>query len=171
MPTQNRHLIQALSDDDHLAIRSYAHKKVGHQDAEDVMQDAYLQLLQRDRQDSVREPRAFLFRIVANLSVDVWRKSNREPASEFDSHSALEALVCQKPGPETLANGQFEFDNFLAALEGLPELQRHAFILNKLEGLTHAEIAIRLGVSTKSIQRYMVEAMEHFAEQLDNFSL
>lgn len=170
MPTQNRHLIQVLSEADHQAIRAYANQKVGHQDADDLMQEAYLQLLQRNNQDTVREPRAFLFRIIANLSIDAWRKSNRKVVPEFEDDSVeLENLACQKPTPEALTSGLLEFENFLSVLEGLPELHRHAFILNKIEGLTHAEIASRLGVSTKSIQRYLVEAMEYFADQLDSF--
>ena len=170
VPTSNRHHIQSLSETDHQKIRAYATQKVGQQDADDIMQDAYLQLLQRDKQDTIREPRAFLFRIIANLSIDAWRKSNRKVAPEFEIDSVeLETLACQKPGPEALTSGLLEFDNFLSVLDGLPELQRHAFILNKLEGLTHAEIANRLGVSSKSIQRYLVEAMEHLAEHMENF--
>lgn len=171
MPTTNRHLIQTLSETDHQKIRAFATQKVGQQDADDVMQDAYLQLLQRDKQDKVREPRAFLFRIIANLSVDAWRKSNRNVTCECeDDVVVFESLACRKPGPEALASGSLEFERFLSLLDGLPELQRHAFILNKIEGLTHAEIANRLGVSSKSIQRYLVEAMEHFAEHMENFS-
>lgn len=171
MSTINHHLIRALSEADHQKIRAFATQKVGQQNADDVMQDAYLQLLQRDKQDTVREPRAFLFRIIANLSVDAWRKSNRKVEAELEIDRAeLETLACRKPGPEALTSGVLGFDNFLSVLDGLPELQRHAFILNKLEGLTHAEIANRLGVSSKSIQRYLVEAMEHFAEHMENFS-
>jgi len=171
VPAKNRHLIQALSEADHHKIRFYATQKVGQQDADDIIQDAYLRLLQRDKKDAIREPRAFLFGIIANLSVDAWRKSNRKmvPESENDNVE-LETLACQKPGPEALTSGLLDFDNFLSVLDGLPELQRHAFIFNKLEGLTHAEIACRLGVSTKSIQRYLVEAMEYFAEHMENFS-
>lgn len=170
MPTKNCHLIQQLSDADHQRVRAYATQKVGQQEAEDVVQDAYLQLLQREQIDAVREPRAFLFRVIANLSIDAWRKSNRKAAMEMENESSeLETLVCQQPGPEALTSSLLEFDNFLSVLDGLPELQRHAFILNKIEGLTHAEIAQRLGVSTKSIQRYLVEAMEHFAERMENF--
>lgn len=170
VPSKNCHLIQKLSEADHKQIRAYATQKVGQQEAEDVVQDAYLQLLQREAVDSVREPRAFLFRVIANLSIDAWRKSNRKTAPEMENEALeLEALACQQPGPEALTTSSLEFDNFLSVLDDLPELQRHAFILNKIEGLTHAEIAQRLGVSTKSIQRYLVEAMEHFAEQMENF--
>ncbi len=171
MPTQKRHLFEVLSEPDHQKIRAYAAQKVGQQDADDVVQDAYLQLLQRDKGDTVREPRAFLFRIIANLSIDAWRKTNRKAAPEFETDCVeLETLACQKPGPESLACSSLEFDRFLSVLDRLPELQRHAFILNKIEGLTHAEIADRMRVSTKSIQRYLVEAMEHFAEHMENFS-
>jgi RNA polymerase sigma factor (sigma-70 family) len=168
--TKNSHLIQKLTDADHQRIRAYATQKVGQQDAEDVIQDAYLQLLQRDETDTVREPRAFLFRVIANLSIDAWRKSKRKAAPELEDQSVdLESIVCQQPGPEALTSSLLEFDQFLLVLDDLPELQRHAFILKKLEGLTHAEIAQRLGVSTKSVQRYLVEAMECFATRMENF--
>lgn len=170
MPTKNRPFIQALSNADHQQIRAYAAKKVGQQEAEDVVQDAYLQLLQRTHSDVVREPKAFLFRVIANLSIDAWRKSKRHLTLEFENdHFKLDTLPCQQPGPEALTSSTREFDNFLAMLDELPELPRHAFILNKLEGLSHADIAQRLGVSTKSIQRYLVEAMEYFAAGMENF--
>lgn len=170
MPTKNRRLIQALTDVDHQQIRAYAAKKVGQQEAEDFVHDAYLQLLQREQSDAVRDPKAFLFRVIANLSIDAWRKSNRKTALQQDNENIeFEALACQQPGPEALTSSSLEFTNFLSILDELPELARHAFILNKVDGLTHAEIADRLGVSTRSIQRYLVEAMEHFADRMENF--
>jgi DNA-directed RNA polymerase specialized sigma24 family protein len=43
----------------------------------------------------------------------------------------------------------------------LPPLCRDAFLLNRVEGLTHAEIAGRLGVSVRTIDRFMVRAWNH----------
>ncbi|WP_347987707.1 sigma-70 family RNA polymerase sigma factor [Methylomonas sp. AM2-LC] len=170
MPYKKSHLIEKLSGSDHKEIHAFASRRVGQQDAEDIVQDAYLQLLQRDNQESIREPRAFLFRVISNLSIDLWRKSSRSTDSEIDQQDfELDSLISQQPGPEALTSGLLEFDNFLSVLDELPAIQRHAFILNKIQGLTHAEIAERLGVSNKSIQRYLVDAMEHFASRLENF--
>jgi RNA polymerase sigma-70 factor (ECF subfamily) len=166
---KNSHSFKELSADDHKDIHAFATRRVGGQEADDIVQDAYLQLLSRDDKDLIREPRAFLFRVIANLSIDSWRKSKRRTDTEHENQGLdLDTLACRQPGPEAVIGSLLEFDNFLFALDQLPALQRHAFILNKIEGLTHAEIAERLGVSSKSIQRYLVDAMEHFACRLDN---
>ena len=168
---KNSHLIEELSVDDHKDIHAFATRRVGPQEADDIVQDAYLQLLHRDHKDLIREPRAFLFRVIANLSIDRWRKSARHSVAENEKHAFdLDTLACHQPGPEALTGSSLQFDNFLLVLDELPAVQRHAFILNKIEGLTHAEIAERLGVSSKSIQRYLIDAMEHFASRLENSS-
>ena len=168
---KNAYLIKNLSDSDHKEIYAFATRRVGQQEADDIVQDAYLQLLQRENKDSIREPRAFLFRVVSNLIIDVWRKSKRRADTEIENQGfELDKFICNKPGPEELTTGILDFDRFLLVLDELPVIQQHAFILNKIQGLTHTEIAVRLGVSNKSIQRYLVDAMAHFASRLENFS-
>ena len=45
-------------------------------------------------------------------------------------------------------------------LDGLAPLVRSAFLLAHVDGLGYADIARRLGVSERSIKRYMVQAFE-----------
>jgi RNA polymerase sigma-70 factor (ECF subfamily) len=49
----------------------------------------------------------------------------------------------------------------------LPQACRDAFLLNRIEALTHVAIATRLGISTKSVQRYIERALRHCARALD----
>ena len=172
MTNKNSLLIQSLSSLDHREIHAFASRRVGEQAAEDIVQDAYLQLLQRENKDEIREPRAFLFRVISNKIIDIWRKSSRHSEAESDYYEVdPDSLISGRPGPEALTSGRLAFDNFLAVLDELPMLQRHAFILNKIEGFSHAEVAAQLGVSTKSVQRYLVEAMAHFAARFEHFPL
>jgi RNA polymerase sigma-70 factor (ECF subfamily) len=78
-----------------------------------------------------------------------------------------ETLPSVMDGAETLLDSESLFERFTAVLDELPELCRHALILNKLDGLTHAEIATRLGLSKKTVQRYILKALEHCAARLD----
>jgi RNA polymerase sigma factor (sigma-70 family) len=54
----------------------------------------------------------------------------------------------------------------LAAIEGLPEAEREAFDLVRIQGLTHAEAAEVVGVSAKTVQRRLNRARLLLAEQL-----
>jgi len=166
---KNNPSFKELSVDDHNDLHAFATFRAGQQEAGDIVQEAYLQYLRQDDISLIREPRAFLFRVIANLSTDNWRKAKRRAVVEIDHYELdPDELLSQQPGPEAITSSLLEFDNFLLVLDKLPSFQRHAFILNKIEGLTHVEIAERLGVSSKSIQRYLVSAMEHFADHLDN---
>jgi RNA polymerase sigma-70 factor (ECF subfamily) len=53
------------------------------------------------------------------------------------------------------------------ALEQLPEQCRRAFLLNRLDGLTHTQIATQLGVSTKTVQRHIERALRVCVEVLE----
>jgi RNA polymerase sigma-70 factor (ECF subfamily) len=54
----------------------------------------------------------------------------------------------------------------LAAIEGLPEVEREAFDLVRIQGLTHAEAAEVVGVSKKTVQRRLLRARLLLAEEL-----
>ena len=132
-------------------LTGFARRRVGRQEAEDVVQDAYLHLLQRGTAATLQQPRAYLFRTAANLAVDFARKAKirlRYAGEVFD----LDV---------TATGASMELARLHASLAKLPPLCRDAFLLNRVEGLTHAEIAGRLGVSVRTIDRFMVRAWDH----------
>ncbi len=55
-----------------------------------------------------------------------------------------------------------------AALAGLSAKAREAFLLCYLEGLTHAQIAQQLGVSTRMVQKYLIQALTHCHSALED---
>ncbi len=149
------------------ALHCFASKRVGATDAADLVQEAYLRFLQqKDRQD-IQEPRAFLFRIVANLSIDRWRKEQiRNPGKPEPKRSDIDSLASHRPGPEASAQAILELEALLQALADVPEPDRHAFVLNKFEGLSQADIARKFGLPEKVIQRKIAGVIAHCAKRL-----
>lgn len=148
-------------------LHGFARRRAGRQEAEDVLQDTYLHLLQRGTAATLEHPRPYLFRITANLAVDLARKTKirLRYAGEglgFDCNAEAPA------SPGAAAAGAMELRRLQASLAKLPPLCRDAFLLNRIEELTHAEIAGRLGVSVRTIDPYMVKAWAHLGGHFES---
>jgi len=146
-------------------LLGFLRRKVGESDAPDLAQEVYLRMLSYPTAAAVREPRAFLFRAAANLVVDHLRKETHRSHEDIDD--VAEHLAAPAPNPEETALGAERLERFRAALAELPPLCRHAFVLNRFDGLTHTEIAEHLGLSPKTVQRHIQKALEHCLAHLE----
>ncbi|MDY6922352.1 MAG: RNA polymerase sigma factor [Pseudomonadota bacterium] len=143
-------------------VRSFA-ARTGSQDrAEDVVQELYVRLqgLDETQAREVRNPVAFLYRVGGNLVLDGVRQGRRMSARDkawTDSMSDVVAghSVADQPSPEDVAWARLKLDRVSKALEGVAPKAREAFRLHRLDGLTHAEVADRLGVSVSSVEKYL----------------
>lgn len=136
-------------------------RRVRHPEAEDILQNTWLNLREQASDPELwREPRAVLFTTAANLASDDYR---REVSAQrlFSPEAVPTDTPCPRPDPEARANTLEHLERLAAALERLPSTCRDAFLLNRLEKLTHAQIAARLGVSAKTVQRYIERALAH----------
>ena len=128
-------------------------------DAADLAQDTFVRLLGRPAPDQpLREPRAWLATVANGLVIDHLRRMALERAYLESLHGLHESL---HPSPEErllLIETLLRID---AMLDGLAAKARSAFLLSRLDGLAHAEIARRLGVSVSSVEKYIVSALRH----------
>lgn len=165
MPANKPHFLISLFHDAKDDLLSYVTRRVGSQDAEDIVQDTWLKLHQHGNPESWREPRAIAFATAGNLAVDAWRRQ-RVQKGLFDAADEDFETICPRPCPEAEVDGRRQVERLATALDDLPAACRNAFLLNRLEGLTHAQIADRLGVSTKTIQRHIERALSHCLARL-----
>ena len=54
------------------------------------------------------------------------------------------------------------------ALAQLPELTREIFRLNRIEGMTHAEVARHLEISDSSVQKHLSKALAYVMQRLQS---
>lgn len=124
--------------------------------AEDLSQDTFLRLLRRDDSLPPREPRALLTSIAKGLLIDHFRRNALERAYQAELERLPEALQPSEEERILL----FESLNRIDALLGrLSSKARAAFLHSRLDGLTHAEIAGRLGVSVPRVRQYLAQGM------------
>lgn len=139
------------------------------QDIADIVQESFLRLSQYPEPEAIRNPRAFLFQTAANLAVDRHRRAKiREQCGDHEAEA--ETVADSRLSPHHYWEAREALDHLSRWLDELPELQRHAFILYRLEGSSHAEIAVRLGVSVRCSERYVRLAMQHISKRMDALS-
>ena len=140
------------------------------QDIADIVQEAFLRLSQYSNPDEILNQRAFLFQTASNIAVDRHRRcKTRERYAE--SEVDIEAIATMHSSPERYWEAHEALERFSEWLDELPELHRHAFVLYRLEGCLHAEIAARLGISASSSERYVRLAMQHISKRLSGLQL
>lgn len=128
--------VAAIFDRSRQRLNRLAYRMLGSvADAEDIVQEAFLRWLDTDR-DAVREPEAYLSRIVTNLCLD-HLKSAQHRRESYIGPWLPEPII-------DLEKESFDDDvtlPLLMALERLSPLERAAFLLHDVFGLSFDEIA------------------------------
>jgi len=143
------------------SLVDYAARIVGSRaHAEDIVQEAWFRLRGLDDPSRVREPLAYLYRLVRNLAIDTQRKLSREISRSVPEATAF-AMADDRPSPERAAAGKNELRAVLEALAELPERTRIAIRMNRVEGRKLQEVADHLDLSVTRTFKLIVEGIAH----------
>ena len=137
-------------------------------DAEDIVQEAYLRAFRYSAGFRGGDARAWLLRIVRNTSY-AWLQKNRvrQTATEFDEgiHGSDGAA-----DPETLMLQSADSQLVERTIRALPARSREILVLRELQGLTYKEISEVVGVPIGTVMSSLSRARAQF-RQLFNVTL
>lgn len=134
--------------------------------AEDLTQEAWLRLAGGGSAAAIADPRAYLFRIAANLAVDHQRSEARRPLAVAEIDALLD-VPDDAPDAAAVAVARDELVALQRALDELPLRRRAIFLAARLGAQTHREIADRHGISTRAVEINVQRALEHCARRLE----
>jgi RNA polymerase sigma factor (sigma-70 family) len=140
----------------------------GKDTAADIVQETYARVLSAQKAGTViTEPRALLYRTGKNVLIDQHRRDavrgNTAVSEEDDNDEpgALDTLVADSATePDTALASSKNVNRMLAVIDALPTRCREAFVLHKFDGLSHAEVAARMGISKKMVEQHIKLAMQ-----------
>lgn len=125
-------------------------------DASDVVHDAFARILASDKRQGLRQPEAFLNRIVRNLMIDRSRRlSNKATHVPIDE---VDAPISRETQEDAIELEQMR-RRYRAAVDGLPPRTREVFLLHRVEGVGYKDIATRLGISIRTVEWHVGEAL------------
>jgi RNA polymerase sigma-70 factor, ECF subfamily len=132
-------------------------------EAEDVVQDVFVRVLQRKRELSdIVDLRPWLVRIAWNLALDRTRRTRPQQMDDVFAASLVSANI---PADQALAETR-QIRLVLDAMERLPKRERQALLLSAMEELSTAEIAAVLGKSESSVRSLLFRARAHLRQRL-----
>ncbi|WP_256574724.1 sigma-70 family RNA polymerase sigma factor [Pseudomonas sp. PA15(2017)] len=129
--------------------------------AADIAHDAYVKVLEGARHDTLEYPQAYLYRTALNLVVDSHRRAAVRRSHSIEDVQAEEQPAEDAHAPHDSLYLQQRAALVSRALNELSEPCREAFLLRKIDGLAHPEIAARMGISKGMVEKHIVNAMRH----------
>jgi RNA polymerase sigma factor (sigma-70 family) len=152
--------IDTLYGRHHGWLHAWLCKRLGNTfDAADIAHDTYVRIISTGNEPPIGESRRFLTRIAKGLAIDLHRRRRIEAAYLNALQQLPDSRVPSEEARACTLEALLQIDSIL---HSLPVKVRHAFLLSRLEGLSYAEIAARLGVSTSSVEKYVARTLVCF---------
>jgi RNA polymerase sigma-70 factor (ECF subfamily) len=127
----------------------------------DKVQEAFIKLWENCGKVKPSKAKSFLFTVANNLMLNatahrkvVLKYQKRKPKSYTNED------------PQFLLETEEYMDKLQNALAKLTEAQRTAFLMNRIEGKKHREIADILGISTKAVEKRIYGALKKIREDI-----
>lgn len=146
-------------------LRSYLQHRLGDgHTASDLVQDTFLNVLERP-DTRINDIRAYLYAIARNLLIN-HRKQEARRRTETVAPEAFAQIAADQPSPEDAADSRLQLERIHRLVRELPRRTQEIFVLNRIDGLTHAEVARELRISESSVQKHLAMAIAHMTRRL-----
>lgn len=182
-------LIERLKQGDEAAFRQIVESSQGlvyntvlgivqnPEDAEDVAQEVFMQLYESVKGFKGQSKLStWLYRIAVTKSMDHLRKKKRKKRFAFvqSLFGIEEGLVHDPPDfhhPGVTLDNKEKAAELFKAIEKLPNKQKVAFTLNRIEGLSYQEISEIMGLTVASVESLLHRAKNNLRRLLEAFYL
>jgi RNA polymerase sigma factor (sigma-70 family) len=146
----------------HRELLNFLARQVSDRDtAADLAQESYVRVLAVQHAGRcIVDVRALLYRTAHNLLIDRHRRAavrRHEDLDAIPEHAQPQAPAHLQPD-EALAAMQVA-RAYVVTIEALPPRCREAFVLHVFDGLSHAQVGQRMGISASMVEKHIVRAM------------
>jgi len=131
-------------------------QRVPDADVPDLAQDVLVRLLRYRDREQPSAWTALMYRIAIHLVMDRAKGEARARENLARTRHDEEPV---SPSPESEALGRERVERLRTAILGLPPRCRDVYVLQRVEELTYSQIARRLGISVKAVEKQMSRAL------------
>jgi len=135
------------------------------EDIEDILYEAYAKAYDAMQKQSIHAPKEFLMRITRNLAINQLNKHSNRFEEAKDPYELNDEHGYEGNSEATLINEE-KLAVLESAIDKLPQQCQKAFILRSKNHLSYKEIAITMGISVKTVERHLSEAVKKCAQSV-----
>ncbi len=135
-------------------------------DIEDISQETIMRALHAEQNKEIHEPRAFLFGVAKNIARKTLEKKSKS-LIDFIEDFAEKEYLSNEPSVDEHLEGKRKMLVFWDAVSGLPPQCQKVFVLKKVYGYSHKEIAKKLEISISTIEKHAATGLKRCSEYMD----
>lgn len=141
-------------------------RRVGFQDAPDLLQETYLRVFRHAELESIDDPEALLHATAINLVKDHLRRRKTEQ-KYLDFERDADGVAAHATSPDARMEAEARLKLLLQAVEQLPPRCRQVFVMRRFDDLHQEQIARRLGISRNMVEKHLRLALARLKSALD----
>lgn len=126
--------------------------------AREVVHDVCIHVMEKPPAGTARLPLALLRKISHDLAVDRCRAEDAYRA-RVESTGTLPDAMADAPAAERIVDARRELQWLEEAIAAMPARRQTVFVMHKIHEMPHAEVALRLGISRKAVEKHLHAGM------------
>ncbi len=144
-------------------LKRFITRKFGDADsAEDIVQDAFHNLLRVENIDELDNPKAYLYRAASNLALNRLRHASHQ-ADYINQQSGDEPATVSL---DREVSAQVDLERIQRALKALPDKYRITFEMSRVQGKSYAEIALARGIAVSTVEKHIIKVLKFLRHEL-----
>jgi len=124
----------------------------------DILHDCFMRFSNYLERHQVQNPRAFLYKMAANQTIDHIRQQRRADDRRIE-FEAWPELIDPAPSPEDTIAARQRMAMLERVIAEMPEKNRQIFVMRHIQHLSFTEISQVTGLAYNSIFKYLNEAL------------
>lgn len=147
-------------------LRLFLRRGYAHDVAEDCAQDVFVRIAKTDFA-KVDNTEAYLFAVATSVALDNNRRMKSRLAALHEPLGKLE-IDSLEVSPARVLEGRQAILRVDKILDELRPRTREIFLLNRLDGLSYAEIAAQFGIGVAGVHKHMSLASAHLRKRFSS---
>ncbi|MEM8767444.1 MAG: sigma-70 family RNA polymerase sigma factor [Pseudomonadota bacterium] len=142
------------------ALTAYLRRQFGDgpPDPEDIAQRAFEKLFRRQQGEPIDNYPGFLRQTAKNLTISALRHANVQEKHSSNVERYYFPEASNESSPERVIEVQEQLSIINEVLRGMPAGRREAFVMNRIDGMSKADVARKQGVSRAAVVKRLARA-------------